>query len=346
MGGGRRRGRGRSMKITVLTYLEREDDEKSYDAVIDQVAEALRSRGHDVAIVGCHGDLHKLIDRLSAHPGDLVFNLMETFGETQLGLIGVLGVMDVLGLKYTGGGPGEIYLQEDKALSKKLLAYEKIAYPDFAVFGRDADMETAGNLRMPLFVKPLRMDASIGIDANKSLVSDAKDMMRRVAAIHKLGDCALVEEYIEGREFLVGVLGNRPPVALPPVEIDFSGLPPGELPVFDAKAKWAKRSRRYKGTKAVIADIPDDLKGRLQRIAVDACRALRVREYARVDMRMSPGGEIYVIEVNASCYLDREGEFAMSAASAGIDYTTLVNRIADLAAERHGLIKANGKNGH
>jgi D-alanine-D-alanine ligase len=271
---------------------------------------------------------------------------METFGETQLGLIGVLGVMDVLGLKYTGGGPGEIYLQEDKGLSKKLLAYEKIAFPDFAVFGRDADMETAGNLRMPLFVKPLRMDASIGIDASKSLVDDAKDMMRRVAAIHKLGDCALVEEYIEGREFLVGVLGNRPPVALPPVEIDFSGLPKGELPVFDAKAKWAKRSKRYKGTKAVIADIPDDLKGRLQRIAVDACRALRVREYARVDMRMNPAGEVYVIEVNASCYLDREGEFAMSAAAAGIEFAELVDRIATLAAERHGLIKPNGKNGH
>ncbi len=112
---------------------------------------------------------------------DLVFNLMETFGDGQLGAVGVAGFLDLLGLPYTGGGPGEFYIQEDKALAKKLLAFDHIRYPEFAVFSRDADLETGGHLRMPLFVKPLRMDASIGIDA-KSLVHSTRDMIERVRA--------------------------------------------------------------------------------------------------------------------------------------------------------------------
>ncbi len=150
-------------------------------------------------------------------------------------------------MRYTGGGPGELYLRQDKGLAKKVLAFEKILYPDFAVFSQDADLETGGNLRMPLFVKPLSADASIGIGGD-SLVRDATSLMKRVVDIHeKVNDSALVEEYIEGREFYVGVLGNREPVAFPPIEMDFSGLPEGMPRVLDSKAKWDAGERRVQG---------------------------------------------------------------------------------------------------
>jgi D-alanine-D-alanine ligase len=252
-----------------------------------------------------------------------------------MGDIPVVGLLELLGLKYTGSGPGELYLAQDKALGKKMLAFEGIGFPRFAVFSKNADLETGGNLRLPLFVKPLRMDSSIGID-KKALVHDAMAMMKRVVMIHEqLNDSALVEEYIEGREFYVGVLGNQNPVALPPIEVDFSGLPEGAPRVLDSKAKWDENSKEYKGTRSVLAQLPDELRARLQKVSVDAYRALRVKDYGRVDLRLTETGDIYVIEVNASCYLERSSEFAMAAHAMGIEYGDLVQRIVDLAMERY-----------
>jgi D-alanine-D-alanine ligase len=322
------------MKISILTHLDKEND-KTHDVVVDQVARALRKKGHSVSIFGVHGDVKKLIAGLSRRRPDVVFNLMEMFGDNLLGASGVAGLLELLGLCYTGGGPGEYYLQEDKALTKKLLAYEGIQYPDFAVFSRDDNLETGGHLRMPLFVKPLRMDASIGIGA-KSLVQSAIDLMKRVVAIHEqVHDDALAEEYIEGREFYVGVLGNQDPRAFPPIEMDFSGLPEGKPHVLDARAKWQENTTEYKGTRAVLADIPDELRARLHKVSIDAYRALRVRDYGRIDLRLTDTNDVYVIEVNASCYLEQSSEFATAAAAAGLDYPELVNRIVDLAVERY-----------
>jgi D-alanine-D-alanine ligase len=321
------------MKITVLTHLEKEND-PSHDVVVDQVTAALRQGGHKPSVFGVHGDIKKLVSGLTRRKPELVFNLMDTFGKSELGAIGLVGLLDLLGLRYTGGGPGEFYLQEDKALTKKLLAFDHIAYPDFAVFSRDADLETGGKLRMPLFVKPLRMDASIGIDG-KSLVHSARELMERVLLIHeKVKDSALVEEYIEGREFYVGVLGNLNPAAFPPIEMDFSKFPKDRPRILDAKAKWDEDSPEYKGTQAVLAEIPDELKARLHKVALDAYRALRVRDYGRIDLRLTDSGEIYVIEVNASCYLEQSSEFATAAKAAGIEYPELVNRIVEEAVRR------------
>jgi len=216
-----------------------------------------------------------------------------------------------------------------------VFAFEGVAYPHYAVFGKDSDLESAGKLRMPLFVKPLTADASIGIDGD-SLVRDAISLMKRVVAIHeKVGDSALVEEYIEGREFYVGVLGNREPIAFPPIEMDFSGLPEGYPRIAGTKAKWKKNSVEYKGTKSILADIPDELRAKLQKAALDAYRALRVRDYGRVDLRLTETGDIYVIEVNASCYLEEGSEFATAAKAAGIEFPELVQRIVELAKERY-----------
>lgn len=321
------------MKITILTYLESEES-KTHDVVVDQVAEALRQGGHTPSIFGVHGDLGKLVSGLKRRKPDLVFNLLEMFGQNVRGDVAVAGLLDLVGVRYTGGGPGELYLRQDKGLAKKALAFDKILYPDFAVFSKD-DLETGGNLTMPLFVKPLRADASIGIGGD-SLVRDATSLMKRVASIHKkFNDSALAEEYIEGREFYVGVLGNRDPLAFPPVEMDFSGLPEGAPRVLDSKAKWKKDSAEYKGTRSVMAEIPDELRARLKKVSLDAYRALRVRDYGRVDLRYTETGEIYVIEVNANCYLESGSEFATAAAAGGIEFPALVNKIVDLAVERY-----------
>jgi D-alanine-D-alanine ligase len=324
------------MRITVLIdqWSEKPED---HDPVADQVTAALLEGEHEVSYVGVHGDLRALVDDLERSKPELVFNLSESFRDHLFGAVGIVGMLDLLGIKYTGGGPGEFYMQQDKALTKKLLAFDKIKYPEFAVFSQDSDFETGGNLRMPLFVKPLRQDSSIGIGKD-ALVDNFRDMMKRILSIHdKINDAALVEEYIDGREIYVGVLGNSMPTALPPIEIDFSGLPEGAPKIMSSRAKWNTRSAEYKGTKAVLADLPDELKARLQKVALDAYRALRVRDYGRVDMRLTPSGDIYVLEVNASCYLEKDSEFATSARVAGMSYVQLINEIVDLAVERHGI---------
>jgi D-alanine-D-alanine ligase len=323
------------MKITLLIYVE-EAGAKDYDESADQIAEALAAAGHVPSIFPVHGDINKLISGLRRRAPDLIFNLLEQFGDRLLGLVEVTGLIDLLDIPYTGSGAGELYLQEDKALSKKLLAYDQVKSPDYAVFSPASELETGGNLRMPLFVKPLRQDASFGIDASKSLVNTTAELMQQVQHIHQqFGDAALCEEYVPGREFYVGVLGNRQPTAFPPIEMDFSALPDGALPVMDSKAKFEKSTAEYAGTRPVVADVPDELRAKLQQVALDAYRALRVRDYGRVDLRLMETGEIYVIEVNANCYLERESEYAMAAAAAGLEYPALISRIVELALERH-----------
>ncbi|MBL8863043.1 MAG: ATP-grasp domain-containing protein [Planctomycetes bacterium] len=326
------------MRIVVLTDLEKKDP-RSYDVVVDQVVGALTAGGHEATVLGVHRDLHALIEGLSKPKPELVFNLFENFGKVRLGAVCVVGLLDLLEVPYVGGGPGEFFIQQDKAITKKLLAFDAIPFPDFAVFSRDSSLDTSGNLRMPLFVKPLSQDASIGIDAS-SLVEGPKDLLKRVMHVQeKFKDDALVEQFIEGRELHVGVLGNVRPFAFPPIEIDFSGLPAGVPHILGSKAKWDEDSVEFKGTQSVLAQLSDETRARVQRVALDAYRALRVRDYGRVDLRLTPDNEIFVIEVNASCYLERSSEFATAALAAGIDYTTLVNRIVDQAVERRSIEK-------
>jgi D-alanine-D-alanine ligase len=324
------------VKITVLTYID-EENSKELDPVVPQVVRALRKKGHKVSVLGVHADVKKLVSGLSRRKPELVFNLLEMFGDNMFADIAIAGLLELLNYRYTGSGPGELYLRQDKALAKRLLEFEKVAYPRFAVFShKTQNMETGGNLRMPLFVKPLRTDSSIGIEAKKALVSDAISLMKRVVKIHdELGDDALAEEYIQGREFYVGILGNDDAQALPPIEMDFSGLPAGSLNVADAAAKWEEGTKEYEGTKTVIAQLPDEMRARLQKVSLEAYRALRVKDYGRVDLRVTETGEIYVLEVNASCYLEKGGEFARAAEAAGISFIDLVQRIVDLAVQRY-----------
>src|SRR5258705_6149221 len=322
------------MKITVLTYLD-DEKQKDVDPAVKQVASALRSKGHQVSILGVHGDVDKLMRGLKRRKPELVFNMLEMFGDDATADYPVAAIMDVMKIRYTGSSPQELLLTQDKVLSKKVLAFEGIQFPRFAVFSTAANLETGGNLRLPLFVKPSRMDASIGI-GKKSLVHDITTLMKRVVAIHEeLEDDALAEEYIEGREFYVSVMGNRDLQALPPIEMDFSGLPEGAPHVADQAAKWDESSKEFKGTRTVLAQVSDELRARLQKVSTDAYRALRVKDYGRVDLRLTDTGEIYVLEVNASCYLEKNAEFAVAARAAGMEFPDLVQRIVDLAMTRY-----------
>jgi D-alanine-D-alanine ligase len=323
------------MRITILTNVDAEGS-KDLDPVVRQVESALRRRKHQVSILAVHADVKKLVAGLARRKPDLVFNLLEEFGEDPAGNISVTGLLELERYRYTGCGPGEFYLGQDKALAKKLLEFENILYPRFAVFSQSEGLETGGNLRMPLFVKPVAQDASIGID-DSSLVRNSTELLERVNAIHdELGGAALAEEFIDGREFYVGILGNGEAEALPPLEADFSALPDGAPRVYGRNAKWGPGAGGEHGIKVVVADIPDQLRAQLHRASLDAYRALRVRDYGRVDLRMAETGDIYVLEVNASCYLEKSDEFAVAARAAGIEYEELIDRIVKSALARYG----------
>jgi D-alanine-D-alanine ligase len=321
------------MKITILTYLDPDDGR---DVVVDQVRRGLaRSKQHEVSVLEVHDDLAGMIAAFGKAPPDLVFNLCEMFGDNVQGDAAVASVLEMLGIPFTGSGAAELYLRQDKGVAKRMLAFDGILYPNFAIFSPDADLETGGNLRMPLFVKPLRGDASIGISGADALVRDSRALMEQVLAIHdQCKDSALAEEYIEGRELYVGVLGNREPEALPPVELDLSGLPDHMPPVADKDVKFDDALAEKYGIEARVAELADELRARLQKVAVQAYRALRIRDYGRIDLRLTEAGEIYVLEGNANCYLEKDSEFAMAAAAAGHHYPALLERIVELAAQR------------
>jgi len=321
------------MKITILADLYAD---QSHDPAADQVAAALREGKHKVSTLFVPTDLKAVTSGLARRKPDLVFHMISDFDVEGVHVV-TAAVMDALRIPYTGGGPGALYIRGNKSLAKKILAYDNLKCPDFAVFSQDASFETGGNLRLPMIVKPMERDASIGIGP-EALVHTVPELMARVKFIHdKVKDAALAEEYIAGREFFVGVLGNRETVAFPPIEMDFSKMPEGAPHVLGYKAKWDENSVEFKGTNAILPDLPDELKARLQKAAIEACRALLVRDFARVDLRLTDTGEIYIIEVNSPCDLTSTGEFAAGAQALGLDYPALINRIVELAGERYGL---------
>jgi D-alanine-D-alanine ligase len=172
-------------------------------------------------------------------------------------------------------------------------------------------------------------------------VYDVRQLLERMDAVgSEFRQPALVEQFIEGREFYVGVLGNAHPQALPIVELDFSAFPPDRPRIASWEAKWgedgAGSGAEFAGTKSVFPEHLDaELATRMQQVAVDAFNALRLRDYARIDLRVTDAGEIYVIEVNPNCYLEREGEFARAAAKDGLEYDALIARIVELAVARY-----------
>lgn len=315
------------------------------DPVLAQLREALERLSHDVVMVPADADIVPVVHALRTTQPDLVFNLAESFAGVSALESNVAALLNLLGLRYTGSSPAGLLLAGDKSLAKQVLRFHRVRTPEFATVYRGA-VEWAGEIDFPVIVKPPQEDASIGI-TRASVVRDLKQLFDRIDALHKeFRQPVLVEEFVDGREFYVGVLGNFEPHALPIMELDFSGLPPGMPRVASWEAKWgadgsgagiaAAKSAEFAGTQSIFpADLDALLAERIQRTAVRAFEVLRLRDYARIDLRVTSSGDIFVIEVNPNCYLERGAEFARAAERDGLTYDALIARILELAIARY-----------
>ena len=320
-----------ALKVSVLFYEDRSKDAPERDEVVDEVAGALTATGHQVSLLGIYNDVRELLDNLDAQQPDLVFNLCETFAGRDSNEAYVTALLALRDVPFTGTGPMGMSMRQDKAISKKLLKFHGVRTPRFAVFD-PYNLEFAGKMHFPLIVKPMRGDASLGIH-DSSLVNDYSSLVERVNSIHgELKDAAIVEEYIEGREFYVAILGNSPPEALPVIELDFAKLPQGFPRIYGWEAKFDHSSPQFEAVNAIVAtDLPPEVRSRITMAGKESVYALQVRDYARVDIRLSPDGTPYVMEVNANPYLERTSAFAIAALQAGMGYNTLINRIVEIA---------------
>jgi D-alanine-D-alanine ligase len=308
------------------------------DPVVEHICDALRALGHTPVPVGVHDRVFDLLRAIDDAKADLVFNVCETFADDYRLEVNVAAVMELARLRFTGSGTPGLLLAQDKVLTKQLLEYHEVPTPNFVTFEGDT-FEAFGRMQFPLIVKPTRSDASLGIGKH-SVVSEWDELTKRVREIRKtLNDEALAEEYIEGREVYVGVIGTpQRPVILPIIELDWG----------DWKQQYKVSDRDVKfgpdlpgSPELVIAkNISPELKARIERSALLAYRALKIRDYARVDFRISAKtNEPYVLEVNPNPYLEKDSELAMGAEERGMTYIDLIEHIVESASSRYQLNK-------
>src|SRR4249920_2426413 len=267
--------------------------------------------------------------------GDLVFNLTESYAGDDTMDMNIAAYLDLVGRAYTGAGPHALYLAQDKALAKKIFAFHGIKTPYFATSYK-GKLDHSHDISFPLIVKPSNEDGSIGIDVS-SVVESVKELMEKIHYVHEEFDSpALIEEYIEGREIYAAVIGNESPEVLPMIELDLSKLPEGTPKIAGKEVKWEKDTEHYRVTKSAPAeDLDEDTTKRLSDTALAVFQALKLRDYGRIDMRLTREGEVYVIEANPNPWLSSGAEFAMAAKKAGRSYTQLISEIVDLARMRY-----------
>lgn len=305
-------------------------DEAEFD-----VARALRGQGHDVRLFGLRDDLDALVAGLRAEPADVVFNLTERFRNVSALDYGVAAVLEMLGLPYTGASAAGLMLARNKALTKMVLAYQGLRIPHFFVCPRGQPTQRPSDVRFPLIVKPLDEDASVGI-AQRSVVHDDAALSDRVAFIHtRHNTAAIVEEFIAGRELYVGVIGNDPPRALPPIEMKFAQDSSEESRIATFKAKWSHKYRQAHGIEnCIAANLPKDLVERLGEVAVRTYQAAGLRDYGRIDVRLAHDDEIYIVEANPNPYLAAGEDLAWAAEEGGVLYAELMQKIVAMAGAR------------
>ena len=296
----------------------------------EEIFEALEGLGHEPSYYALDGDEKSLI-ALTRSDADLFFNLVESYAGDDTMEMHLTAYLDLLGRLYTGSGPHAMYLAQDKGLAKKIFAFHGIRTPFFATCYR-GNVDHCHDVSFPLIVKPISEDGSIGID-QYSVVKTVKELMERIQYIQDEFDSpALLEEYVEGREVYAGILGNQRPEVLPLVELDLSRLPAGMPKVAGTEVKWEKESEAYKVTKSSVAkDLDDQTVELLSSTALAAYRALRLRDYGRIDMRITEKGEVYVIEANPNPWLSSTSEFYMAAKESGRSYQQMVGEIIELA---------------
>ena len=309
-------------------YSEKQIDEwrTEYD-VISQ----LKAAGHEVRPLGLSDSLSELRRAITDWKPDIVFNLLEEFDGIVTYDQHVVAFLELMHQPYTGCNPRGMLLSRDKVLSKQLLSYHRVPTPQFMVFAQRKKPRIPKKLRFPLFVKSSTEDASLGI-AHASVVADEKQLAERIAFIHEQTHSdALVEEYIEGRELYVGVMGNDRLTVLPVWEMTFGSLPENLPAIATRKVKWDRSyQQRYGITTAAAEALPDGTVARLEQLSKRIFRALHLTGYARMDFRLRADGELFVLEANANPNLSAAEDFAQSALTAGMSYDDLLQRILQL----------------
>jgi D-alanine-D-alanine ligase len=295
------------------------------------VVSCLRESGHDVRPIGIGDSLTELRATIQDWQPQVCFNLLEEFGGIVTYDQHVVAYLELLRQAYTGCNPRGMMLSRDKVLSKQILAYHRIPTPRFAVFRRGGKPRFPKALRYPLFVKSATEDASLGI-SQASIVEDAARLAERVDFVHQHTQSdALVEEYVEGRELYVGVLGNERIRTLPPWEFIFGELKAGRAAIATRKAKWDRAYQLRHGiTSGRAENLPPGVAERLDRLARRIYRALHMTGYARIDFRIAADGTPFALEANANPNLEREEDFADSALHGGIAYPALLARLISL----------------
>jgi D-alanine-D-alanine ligase len=309
-------------------YSAKEIDEwrTEYDVV-----STLRAAGHEVHTLGVLDSLTELRAALLELKPEVVFNLLEEFNGIVTYDQHVVAFLELMRAPYTGCNPRGLLLSRDKVLCKQLLAFHRIPTPQFAVFRRGQRFVVPRRLRLPLFVKSTTEDASLGI-AQASVVEDTARLRERVQFMHEqIGSDALVEEYIEGRELYVGMLGNERLTRLPVWEMRFGSMPNSLAAIATRKVKWDRAYQtRYEITTRAAEELAPAVLQKLDRLCRRIYRALHLSGYARIDFRMREDGSLFVLEANANPNLTDEEDFAESARAAGMDYSALLERIMSL----------------
>ncbi len=305
------------------------------------VIETLKEEGHEVRVLGIGADLSPVRGAVDAFAPDIAFNLMEAFDNVASFDHNLVAYLELLRLRYTGCNSRGLVLARDKSISKKILHYHRIGVAAFEVFPRGRRVQRPRRLPFPLIVKSLTLDASIGI-SQASVVENDERLLERVSFIHEsLETDALVEEYIEGRELYVGLLGNQRLQVLPVWELDFSGMPETSRKIATERLKWshAYQKKHRIMTGAAKGLTPEDLR-HITSVCRRVYRNLELSGYARIDLRLRPDGRLFVMEANPNPQLAYGEDFAESAESAGLDYGPLLGRIMSLGLRwdpaRHG----------
>jgi D-alanine-D-alanine ligase len=298
------------------------------------VIRALRQLGHEVTVLGVFNQIEPIVEGIEKNPPDLVFNLAEQFANDRRHDKNLAGLLEMMEIPFTGTGSAGLLFCRDKALCKQLLSTWNIHVPGFRLFPLHRPVRLPRKLNFPLVVKPAYGDGSEGI-SNASLVKSEEELKERVQMMHeRFAQDAIAEEYVEGREIYVGILGNRRLTVLPPYEIRF-GNGEEEGPVLATyRVKWNKQYREKWAIQFGFADVPEKLWTRI----ADACRRtyriLQLNDYARIDLRITPDERVYILEANPNPDITQGEEVAEAARKAGIPYKRFIQRIVAHALTR------------
>ncbi len=308
-----------------------DEDISDFRAEYDVVS-GCRDLGHQCEPAGIPDDVEVLHAAIEEFRPDVCFNLLVEFHRAAHYDANVVGYLELLRRDYTGCNPRGLTLARDKALSKTVAAAAGVRVPAFQVFPKGKRVRRRPALEFPLFVKSLDEEASLGI-SRRSIVKTDDALAERVAFFHDdVGSAAIAEEYVDGREFYVGVLGHDRPATLPPWELTIPNLAKGAPNIATRRVKWNIAHQKKIGVKNRRArDLPDGVERELDDFAKKTYRALGLSGYARLDFRMRPDGRTYLLEANPNPDITYGEDFAESAEAAGVGYEALLQRILRLA---------------